>query len=408
MGPNSAGQRDASIRRGSSSAKNRPSKPDAAPSTRETASTTTPAGLPTRSTSSMNLVVVRSPGGLRHRRPRVAARRRVLSGPFARPRLWQRGGRESTASAHARLFRHRRRGHLQGRQSRQSAALGPCLRRELRVHHRRRRPRLQMRADTSKAATHLPLYHWRSLAELKLPKGCSLVGVEILDEAADLPSFPHPVRAAYVLGPERGASHARACRALPALVRIPLPSPSMLPPPAPSSCMTACARLAASPLAPSPRERNRPPEAPHVQGAPPQTAPAGLTEHSGQRKIKPVCFTPAHELGTGRCTEPFELARRRGAFRHARFCAGRHPPGEVQGLVGLRRRRHAEGLLRRGQAKEINPKNRQARAGLLLHFALAGRQSGERGERQNGLPVRPGRQGHGDDRHRKVRVVHQG
>src|SRR5581483_12138168 len=64
---------------------------------------------------------------------------------------------------------------------------------------------LELRSDTSKSASHLPLYHWRSLAELKLPKGCSLVGVEILDEAADLPSFPHPVRAAYVLGPERGA-----------------------------------------------------------------------------------------------------------------------------------------------------------------------------------------------------------
>jgi len=40
---------------------------------------------------------------------------------------------------------------------------------------------LEMRSDTSKAATHVPLYHWRTLAELKLPRGCSLVGVEILD-----------------------------------------------------------------------------------------------------------------------------------------------------------------------------------------------------------------------------------
>ena len=29
-------------------------------------------------------------------------------------------------------------------------------------------------------------------------------GVEILGDAVDLPSFPHPMRAAYVLGPERG------------------------------------------------------------------------------------------------------------------------------------------------------------------------------------------------------------
>ena len=43
--------------------------------------------------------------------------------------------------------------------------------------------RALMHTDTSKASTHLPLYHWRSLAEVKLPKGCSLVGIEILDDA---------------------------------------------------------------------------------------------------------------------------------------------------------------------------------------------------------------------------------
>ena len=64
---------------------------------------------------------------------------------------------------------------------------------------------IEIRHDTSKAWTHLPVYHWRSLADLRLPKGCSLVGVEILEAAHELPSFPHPLRAAYVLGPERGA-----------------------------------------------------------------------------------------------------------------------------------------------------------------------------------------------------------
>ena len=74
----------------------------------------------------------------------------------------------------------------------------------------------ELRSDTSKASTHLPVYHWRSLKELKLPKGCSLVGVEILEGAHDLPSFPHPLRAAYVLGPERGALTPRIGGALPA------------------------------------------------------------------------------------------------------------------------------------------------------------------------------------------------
>ncbi len=63
---------------------------------------------------------------------------------------------------------------------------------------------LETRSDTSRAETHVPLYHWPSLGEMRLPKGCSLVGIEILEGAADLPSFPHPLRAAYVLGPERG------------------------------------------------------------------------------------------------------------------------------------------------------------------------------------------------------------
>jgi tRNA G18 (ribose-2'-O)-methylase SpoU len=63
---------------------------------------------------------------------------------------------------------------------------------------------LELRSDTSRADTHLPVYHWRSLDDMQLPRGCSLVGIEILDGAADLPSFPHPLRAAYVLGPERG------------------------------------------------------------------------------------------------------------------------------------------------------------------------------------------------------------
>ena len=65
--------------------------------------------------------------------------------------------------------------------------------------------RAEAYADTSKAAGHLPIYTYQSPAELALPKGCKLVGVELLDDAIDLPSFRHPLRAAYVLGPEMGS-----------------------------------------------------------------------------------------------------------------------------------------------------------------------------------------------------------
>ncbi len=63
----------------------------------------------------------------------------------------------------------------------------------------------ETKADTSKAADHVPAYHWASLEEMRLPRHCRLVGVELLDEAVDLPSFRHPTRAAYLLGPERGS-----------------------------------------------------------------------------------------------------------------------------------------------------------------------------------------------------------
>jgi tRNA G18 (ribose-2'-O)-methylase SpoU len=80
---------------------------------------------------------------------------------------------------------------------------------------------MEFRSDTSKADTHLPLYHFASLAELNLPKGCSLVGVELADEALDLPSFAHPLQAAYVLGPERGSLSAPLAARCRHLVRIP-------------------------------------------------------------------------------------------------------------------------------------------------------------------------------------------
>ena len=59
-------------------------------------------------------------------------------------------------------------------------------------------------ADTSKGQLHLPHYNWRALDDMRLPHGCKVVGIELVDEAIDLPSFRHPLRAAYVLGPERG------------------------------------------------------------------------------------------------------------------------------------------------------------------------------------------------------------
>src|SRR3546814_4646290 len=60
-------------------------------------------------------------------------------------------------------------------------------------------------ADTADAAKHLPLYTYSAVAELALPRGCALVGVELTEDAVELPSFYHPQAAAYVLGRERGS-----------------------------------------------------------------------------------------------------------------------------------------------------------------------------------------------------------
>ncbi len=77
-------------------------------------------------------------------------------------------------------------------------------------------------SDTSKSEAHLPLYQWATVGEIVLPKGCVLVGVELDERAVDLPAFRHPLKAAYLLGPEKGdlsdAAKARCAH----LVKIPM------------------------------------------------------------------------------------------------------------------------------------------------------------------------------------------
>lgn len=80
---------------------------------------------------------------------------------------------------------------------------------------------LEARADTSKGQWHLPHYNWRTLEEMALPQGCRLVGVELIEEAIDLPSFRHPMRAAYVLGPEMGSLSPELLARCDEVVRIP-------------------------------------------------------------------------------------------------------------------------------------------------------------------------------------------
>ncbi|MEO1252345.1 MAG: RNA methyltransferase [Pseudomonadota bacterium] len=86
------------------------------------------------------------------------------------------------------------------------------------AHHR---ARIVNYADTAKSAGHMPLYEWESLDEMRLPKGCVLVGVELDDEALELPRFRHPHNAAYLFGPEKGALSDAAKAQCEHLVKIP-------------------------------------------------------------------------------------------------------------------------------------------------------------------------------------------
>lgn len=80
---------------------------------------------------------------------------------------------------------------------------------------------LEARADTSKGQLHLPHYNWATQQDMALPQGCSLVGVELTEDAIDLPSFRHPLRAAYILGPEQGSISPELLEACDHVVKIP-------------------------------------------------------------------------------------------------------------------------------------------------------------------------------------------
>jgi tRNA G18 (ribose-2'-O)-methylase SpoU len=75
--------------------------------------------------------------------------------------------------------------------------------------------------DTSKTLTHLPHYQWDGIDDMRLPNGCSLVGVELCDRAVDLPVFRHPLACAYVLGPEMGSLSAGMQDLCTHIVKIP-------------------------------------------------------------------------------------------------------------------------------------------------------------------------------------------
>jgi tRNA G18 (ribose-2'-O)-methylase SpoU len=76
-------------------------------------------------------------------------------------------------------------------------------------------------ADTADTPLHVPMWRFATVAEMALPARCALVGIELLPDAVALPSFRHPLSAAYVLGPERSGLSAALLERCDHVVRIP-------------------------------------------------------------------------------------------------------------------------------------------------------------------------------------------
>ena len=212
-------------------------------------------------------------------------------------------------SAASRLFRHRRRGRLEGRQSRQSAALGPRLRRKLRLHHRRR----SARHETPSPTPRRPRRTFRS----------------IIGKA----STSFACRAAAGWSASSFSTRRSICRASPTRCRPPMCSGRSAARSAPS-VIARCHHLVRIPTAFSlnvatagrhrhvrslalPRPLRRRPIAaggslaepvPSTCKAVRAAEEAELTPSPGQRRIKYVCFPPLTRIGTGKCAKPFELS----------------------------------------------------------------------------------------------------
>lgn len=77
-------------------------------------------------------------------------------------------------------------------------------------------------SDTTSSSEHMPWYSYNSIEEFKLPDSCRLVGVELTEDAIELPSFRHPSRAAYILGPEGGSLSPQVIEKCEFVVKIPI------------------------------------------------------------------------------------------------------------------------------------------------------------------------------------------
>ena len=77
-------------------------------------------------------------------------------------------------------------------------------------------------SDTSVAFNSLPVQLYDGVESFTLPLGCRLIGIEITEDAIDLPSFTHPLAAAYVLGAEQDSLSPELQERCDFIVKIPM------------------------------------------------------------------------------------------------------------------------------------------------------------------------------------------
>lgn len=78
-------------------------------------------------------------------------------------------------------------------------------------------------SDTIKAPRHTPLWHFETPEDFwaHIPSECCPVAVEIDKRSKSLPTFVHPERAVYILGPEDGSLPELFVKRAYAVVQIP-------------------------------------------------------------------------------------------------------------------------------------------------------------------------------------------
>lgn len=75
--------------------------------------------------------------------------------------------------------------------------------------------------DTSKSHSQIPFFNYATAADVTMPQGCQMVGIELTDDAIDLPSFKHPLQAVYVLGGERATLSGETLARCDSVIKIP-------------------------------------------------------------------------------------------------------------------------------------------------------------------------------------------